>query len=72
MKSKIIEIAEKSGYQEGFRWAMEDFDIEKFAKLIIQECAEIGDGYDDENIYNYGTQDITTAGMEIREHFGVE
>lgn len=72
MNDNIKKLAKQSGYQEGFRWAMEDFNLVKFAKLIIQECAEIGDHYDNESTFADGTQDITTAGMEIREHFGVE
>ena len=45
---------------------------EKFAELIVRECAEIGDGYDNETKYNQGLIDIQTAGDEIRKHFGVE
>lgn len=44
----------------------------KFAELIVRECAEIGDGYDNETKYNQGLIDIQTAGDEIRKHFGVE
>lgn len=45
---------------------------QKFAELIVRECAEIGDGYDNETKYNQGLIDIQTAGDEIRKHFGVE
>jgi len=48
----------------------EHFDIEKFAKLIVQECAEIADT---ERSNSVGCGYITkTNGMRIKEHFGVE
>ena len=50
----------------------EELDEQKFAELIVGECAEIGDGYDNETKYNQGLIDIQTAGDEIRKHFGVE
>ena len=49
-----------------------DFYDTKFAEWIVKECAEIGDGYDNETKYNQGLIDIQTAGDEIRKHFGVE
>ena len=48
----------------------EHFDIGKFAKLIVQECAEIADT---ERSNSVGCGYITkTNGMRIKEHFGVE
>jgi hypothetical protein len=38
MNAKLIELAEQSGYKEGFRFAKEDLDIEQFAESIIREC----------------------------------
>ena len=46
--------------------------LNRFAELIVRECAEIGDGYDNESKYIQGRIDIQTAGDEIRKHFGVE
>jgi hypothetical protein len=47
----------------------EHFDIGKFAKLIVQECAEIADT---ERSNSVGCGYITkTNGMRIKEHFGV-
>jgi hypothetical protein len=46
-----------------------NFDIEKFARLIVQECADIADV---ERPNSIGCGYITkTKGMLIREHFGV-
>ena len=56
----------------GDSWAEQTAFMEKFAELIVRECAEIGDGYDNETKYNQGLIDIQTSGDEIRKHFGVE
>ena len=40
----------------------EHFDIEKFARLIVQECAEVASDWD-------GAHYVGTA---IKQHFGVE
>ncbi len=60
--------------QVRYSYTINEEDIEKFAELIVRECAEIGDGYDNETKYNQGLIDIDiqTAGDEIRKHFGVE
>ena len=48
----------------------EHFDIEKFARLIVEECAEIADT---ERSNSVGCGYITkTNGMRIKEHFGIE
>jgi hypothetical protein len=48
----------------------EHFDIEKFAELIVGECAEIADT---ERSNSVGCGYITkTNGMRIKEHFGIE
>ena len=48
----------------------EHFDIEKFARLLVGECAEIADT---ERSNSVGCGYITkTNGMRIKEHFGVE
>jgi nuclear transport factor 2 (NTF2) superfamily protein len=48
----------------------EHFDIEKFAELIVRECALIADT---ERSNSIGCGYITkTNGMKIKEHFGVE
>ena len=51
---------------DGICW---DFDKEKFAELIVQECALIADT---ERSNSIGCGYITkTNGMRIKEHFGV-
>jgi len=47
-----------------------DFDKEKFAQLIVEECAGIADNKRDTSAgCGYVTQ---TAGQRIKQHFGVE
>ena len=41
------------------------FDQEKFAELIVEECANVAD----ENYIHHGSR---TCGLAIRLHFGVE
>jgi hypothetical protein len=41
------------------------FDQEKFAELIVEECANVAD----ENYIHRGSR---TCGLPIRRHFGVE
>jgi hypothetical protein len=48
----------------------EHFDIEKFADMIVKDCALIADT---ERSNSVGCGYITkTNGMRIKEHFGVE
>jgi hypothetical protein len=48
----------------------EHFDIEKFAELIVRECALVADT---ERSNSIGCGYITkTNGMRIKEHFGLE
>ena len=67
MNERIRELAEQAGAKFPFGGFVnyDQFDCEKFAELIIQECADLcesfgesGDGY--------------TCGAEILEHFKVE
>jgi hypothetical protein len=45
------------------------FSKEKFAELIVKECAHLVGGYTKEN--EFGT-DVKEAYEEITKHFGVE
>jgi len=78
MNERIKELAEQAGgeFYEGFagstnfvKFAEDDF--EKFAELIVRECAAICQDVDGEDSIEAksGRQDCA---VEIREHFGVE
>jgi hypothetical protein len=57
-----------SNYVEGFDSIYSE-QLEKFAKLIVKECAHLVGGYIKEN--EFGT-DVKEAYEEITKHFGVE
>jgi hypothetical protein len=68
MNKRIQELVEQAGghFGEGLEFAVvfgELEDFEKFAELIVQKCADIGEQYADGN-YEVRNQ--------ILEHFGVE
>jgi hypothetical protein len=44
---------------------------QKFAELIVRECAEMGDNFDGQPTGNE-VRKYLTAGDAIREYFGVE
>jgi len=75
MNDQIKELALECGAWHqvyGQKLFMHDhnFDIEKFAKLIVKQCAEIADV---ERPNSIGCGYITkTKGMLIKENFGVE
>ena len=64
MNERIKELAEQAGYKhpdavgrcEDYAY----FDHEKFAELIVRECAEIAD------------KGWAAPGIQIKQHFGVE
>ena len=66
MNERIRELAEQAttieyGADNGFDRVT--FDKEKFAELIVRECANVGEHYADGNYEVYN---------RILEHFGVE
>lgn len=77
MNERIKELIEQAGFGLGSF----DFDsdpemacgsvkdLEKFAELIVKECAHLVGGYTKEN--EFGT-DVKEAYEEITKHFGVE
>jgi hypothetical protein len=72
MNERIHQLAEQSGFNisndpiDGHDFKHE---IEKFAELIVKECAEIAD---EERPNSLGCGYITkTKGRLMREHFGV-
>ena len=71
MNERIKELAEQAGFiiEDGEIYANECFheitkDLEKFAELIVKECAKIAD-----DNFNKG---FCPVGDYIKQHFGVE
>jgi len=63
MNERIRELLEQAGVK--YVTVPKDTVYEKFAELIIQECADVAD----ENYIHRGSR---TCGLAIRLHFGVE
>jgi hypothetical protein len=71
MNERIRELAEQAGWMmsdevEGF-----NIRLEKFAELIVRECAAIAKQTDGDESADYRSG-RTWARIEILEHFGVE
>jgi hypothetical protein len=70
MKQIIIDLADKAiEDMPKIRWEIPDEFCEKFAKLIVQECAELAKHHV-MNISTYG--DAEFVEKQIKQHFGVE
>ena len=65
MNERIRQLAEQTGwrYDNGEWQFADDSDIEKFAELIVRECAELVDR---------AISDGGVDGRAVKEHFGVE
>ena len=59
MNERIQELSKQANLQDG--WFCGQGNIEKFARLIVGECANVAAEHEALDIYE-----------EIREHFGVE
>jgi hypothetical protein len=72
MNERIKQIAEQAGYEKDMfgigHWDMPE--CQKFAELIVKECAEMGDNFDGQPAGNT-VRKYLTAGDAIREYFGV-
>ena len=70
MNERIRELMIQSMVETG-RYQDVQKTYEKFAALIIQECAEMGDNFDGQPAGN-AVREYLTAGDAIREYFGVK
>ena len=77
MNERIGKLAVKAGaHWEHGDWNMpsavyfSERDLEKFARLIVQECIDIAQ--DRANFPGFPPNDVNHIIDEIREHFGVE
>jgi len=66
MNERIVELAEQCGFRSDpdIYDRNQSFDIEKFAELIVRECADLVDDHDDSYPY-------VSFGDMIKKHFGV-
>jgi len=63
MNQRIKLLAHQADWDNEFR---EDFDIEKFAELIVRECAKLIDSMD------HSSQYFPHVADAIKQNFGVE
>jgi hypothetical protein len=64
MNRRLKELAADAGYPDYMTYG-QDKVLERFAELIIQECADVCQGFGESG-------DGYTCSYEILEHFGVE
>ena len=75
MNQRIKLLAEQAGFKTN--WQHEDVQaikmarFEKFAELIVRECADIAKGVDGVEGGDYKSG-RTWAGIDVLKHFGVE
>jgi len=72
MNERIQQLAEQAGFVDkgSNHTAYMSFDHEKFADIIVRECAQVADIERDTSAgCGYVTQ---TTGQRIKKHFGVE
>ena len=69
MNEQIKRLATEARLLTG--WSVGEVEYQKFAELIVKECAEMGDNFDGQPVGNT-VRKYLTAGDAIREYFGVE
>ena len=78
MNERIETLAKAAGYDMINKAAMRalGFDVEKFAELIVRECAELSVNSQYVNTkseyYEGFNEALVYAGNKIKQHFGVE
>ena len=74
MNAHIDELAKQAGLHR--EWYIDNPEIEKFAELIVRECAELSVNSQYANTkseyYEGFNEALIYAGNKILEHFGVE
>ena len=71
MNERIRELAKQAGaaYGDGYDFYLLEDHIEKFAELIVRECAK---ALDDKLANPNGASVAYSDGSDLLEHFGVE
>ena len=76
MNERILELIEQATSTQGPTpynpLTFEVFDKEKFAKLIVRECAKVARDTDLEDVEGGDSAVLRAAGLQIEQYFGVE
>jgi len=79
MNERIRELAEQTGWAEHIRYKPTRIEIEKFAELIVRECASICELNGQSYTHSFTPAKARLAestsnhcGLMIKKHFGVE
>jgi hypothetical protein len=71
MNRLLKELAEEAGYPDYMTYG-QDLILERFAELIVRECARIVPDTDLGDVDGGDSAVLRAASKQIREHFGVE
>jgi hypothetical protein len=76
MNERILKLAQQAGFgwDDKYHWYVGSRQMEKFAELIVKECADLCSKYGDQVEYNRpnsGYESWEFADI-IKQHFGVE
>tara|TARA_R110000868_G_scaffold227365_3_gene480318 strand:- start:18 stop:230 length:213 start_codon:yes stop_codon:yes gene_type:complete len=69
MNERILELADKAIEDMPGAWNIPDEFCEKFAELIVKECADLAESF---HRHQYDMTGNLELHEFIREHFGVE
>jgi hypothetical protein len=74
MNERIRELIKQATTIEEHKWGVsyDKFDKEKFAELIVRECAGIVDNKIEVNRYVHEAELLRECSATIKLHFGVE
>ena len=69
--TKTLDVKHEGYRGKGYTEQVEFFDKEKFAELIVRECAKVAKKVDGDEGDDYKSG-RTWAGIDVLKHFGVE
>ncbi|CAB4129901.1 hypothetical protein UFOVP116_170 [uncultured Caudovirales phage] len=79
MNKRIQQLVGQAGFHPNLNWDHTDWHaaghsnlFEKFAVLIVRECADIARNTDLEDVEGGDGAVLHAAGLQIEQHFGVE
>ena len=70
MNERLQNLAREAGHFEFNKW--DYFDINKFADMIVRECAQLARDTNLEDVEGGDSAVLRAAKLQILEHFGVE